>query len=65
MEDKFIITIPSHAKKEDLHDLKEFLLKENSWFIKVFIDLKWQEIDTKISLFDLVNLRDWIKNKWG
>gem|GEM_PF-4820782 len=30
MEDKFIITIPSHAKKEDLHDLKEFLLKENS-----------------------------------
>ncbi len=65
MDDKFVITIPSHAKKEDLHDLKEFLLKENSWFIKVFIDLKWQEIDTKISLFDLVNLKSWIRNKWG
>lgn len=24
MDDKFVITIPSHAKKEDLHDLKEF-----------------------------------------
>ncbi|NVP17200.1 DNA polymerase III subunit alpha [Candidatus Gracilibacteria bacterium] len=65
MNDKFVITIPSHAKKEDLHDLKEFLLKENTGFIKVFIDLKGQEIDTKISLFDLVNLRIWIKNKWG
>jgi hypothetical protein len=61
----FIVNIPSNAKKEDLNDLKEFLLKQESGFIKVFINFKGQDIDTKISIFDTCELETWIKNKWN
>lgn len=61
---EFIVKIPTHAKKEDLHDLKEFLLNEKSWNIKIFLDLKWQKIDTKISIENLDWLDYWIENKW-
>lgn len=64
MEDEYIIKIPENAKKEDLNDLKEFLLQEESWFINIFIDLKWQKIDTKIKLLLIDNLQRWEKEKW-
>ncbi len=64
MDDKFVIKIPSNAVKQDLLDLKKFMLTLETGFIKVFIDLKWQEIDTKISLADLDELKNWIENKW-
>lgn len=57
---EFIITIPTTAKKEDLVNLKSFLEKQDKWSIKIFIDLKWQIIDTKISLERIVELRIWI-----
>jgi hypothetical protein len=47
-----------------LIDLKFFMEREKTWFIKIFINLKWQEIDTKISLESLDWLKIWIKNKW-
>ncbi|MDD2908078.1 MAG: DNA polymerase III subunit alpha [Candidatus Gracilibacteria bacterium] len=65
MDDKFVVKIPSNAKKEDLVDLKEFLLKQETGFINVFIDLRGQEIDTKIALSNLKELKGWIENKWG
>ncbi|MDD3793343.1 MAG: DNA polymerase III subunit alpha [Candidatus Gracilibacteria bacterium] len=65
ISDKFIIHIPANAKKEDLHDLKAFMQEEETGFIKIFIDLRGQEIDTKISLSNLENLRDWINEKWN
>jgi hypothetical protein len=43
-----------------LLNLKIFLEKQDKWDIKIFIDLKWQIIDTKISLERLVELRIWI-----
>lgn len=61
---KFVIDIPSNAIKTDLHDLKSFLEEEKKWGINIFINLKWQEIDTKISLSDLDWLKGWIENKW-
>jgi len=64
MDDKFVIKIPSNAVKQDLLDLKKFMLTLETGFIKVFIDLKWQEIDTKISLWNLNKLKEWINNKW-
>lgn len=64
MNEEFIIKIPSSAKKENLVDLKSFLLKEETGFIKIFIDLKWQKIDTKISILSLANLKNWIQKKW-
>lgn len=60
---EFIIKVPVTAKKEDLFELKEFLLKEESWEIKIFLDIKNQIIDTKISLQNTQNLQNWIK-KW-
>jgi len=64
MEEEFIVKIPLWAKKEDLIDLKSFLLKEETGFIKIFIVLKWQKIDTKISLLKVDLLEEWMNNKW-
>jgi hypothetical protein len=37
---KYVVQIPTHAKKEDLHDLKSFLLEIESGNIEVYILLK-------------------------
>jgi hypothetical protein len=39
-ESKYVVEIPSHAKKEDLHDLKSFLLELETGLIEVYILLK-------------------------
>jgi hypothetical protein len=62
--DKYVIDIPKYAKKEDLHELKEFLNKEKQWFTKIFINFNWNEIDTKSQLENLDNLIKWIEKKW-
>jgi hypothetical protein len=41
------------------------MLTLKSGDIKIFIDLKGQKIDTKISLNKLDELKDWIKSNWG
>ncbi len=61
---KFVVDIPHSAMKQDLHELKEFLLTQHSWDIKVFINLKWQEISTKISVEDIGWLEEWMNKKW-
>ena len=62
---EYIVEVPVVAKKEDLVLLKQFLEKEESWNIKIFIDLKGQKVDTKLSLKELVSLKKWIKDIWG
>lgn len=62
--EEFIIKIPKVAKKEDLHDLKAFLEKEEQGEIKILINLNGEIIDTKIRLEDLENLWNWIIKKW-
>ena len=62
---EFIVGIPKNAKKEDLLELKNFLLTEVKWNIEIFINLSWKKITTKISIKDLSNLKKWIKNKWN
>jgi DNA polymerase III subunit alpha len=64
-ESKFVIKIPSNAKKEDLFELKEFLSQEKYWEIKIFIDIKWQEADTKFWLSETKNLEKWINLKFS
>ncbi len=61
---KYVVQIPTHAKKEDLHDLKSFLLEIESGNIEVYILLKWQEIFTKISVSDIESITDWEEHKW-
>lgn len=65
MDEKYVIDIPINAIKQDLHDLKTYLLSLETGFINVYINLKWQEIDTKISIANLEGLKDWVENKWN
>jgi hypothetical protein len=62
--EKFIIKIPESAVKEDFYDLKDFISTLETWNIKIFLNLRWQEINTKISLSKLDELNEWIKKKW-
>ncbi len=61
----YVIDIPKNAKKLDLHDLKDFLSKQKSWSIKVFINLNWKKIDTKFSINDVKLLEKWVNKKWN
>lgn len=65
MCEEYIIKIPEIAKKEDLHTLKEFLSKQEKGYINVFLDLKWNKIDTKISIRDLDKLKNREKDIWS
>ena len=61
---KYVVEIPTHAKKEDLHELKSFLLELEVWKTEIYILLKWQEIFTKISIDDIESLNDWEQSMW-
>ena len=63
-EYKYVVEIPSHAKKEDLHELKSFLTELESGKTEIYILLKWQEIFTKISIDDVESLTDWEQSMW-
>lgn len=56
---EYIIPIPNTAKKDDLLRLKEFLLEQERGHIHIYIDLKWQKIDTKICVKDLEKVKEW------
>lgn len=66
-EAEHIIFIPTHAKKSDLQNLKSFLQTLSVWKTKVFIDLKWQKIDTKIFIKnnEINKIFLWEKEIWG
>lgn len=59
--EKYVINIPPTAKKEDLLELKKIMMELASWDIKIFLNLKWQEIDTKISLSGLEEIYEFEK----
>ncbi len=65
MDDKYIIIIPSHAKKENLLELKSFMQSLSEWYIKIFLNLRGQEIDTKMSLKDIDLIKNWCNDKWN
>lgn len=62
--EKFIIQVPPYWTKEDLVMLKSFLLDLEIWDIKIFLDIRWQEIDTKISLYDTKDILVWMEDNW-
>lgn len=65
IRDKYIVEIPKVAKKQDLQELKEFLLMQTSGHINIYILLSGQEIFTKIAIWDIAALEQWEQNKWG
>ncbi len=60
-EREYIIFIPLTTSKQLLLDLKEFLENEKPWDTKIWIDFKWQKIDTKISVSHLERVLAWEK----
>lgn len=60
----YTVKVPIFANKDDLIDLKQFLLSQKSWMIQIFLDIKWQIIDTKISIESTDILENWMKKKW-
>ena len=63
--DRYVVDIPSIAKKEDLHTLKSFLSEQASGEIQILISLKGQEIDTKIKVSDIDAVKRWEDETWG
>jgi hypothetical protein len=63
-EDKFVIKIPDTAKMEDFQELKEFLLTLPNGKIKIFIEFKEKQKDTKITLDKLEELEKWTRERW-
>ena len=59
--EKYVIIIPKTAKKEDLLELKNFMIHLTPWATKIFLNLNGQEIDTKMALSDISELRNWEK----
>ncbi|MDD5212904.1 MAG: DNA polymerase III subunit alpha [Candidatus Gracilibacteria bacterium] len=62
--DKYIVSIPTSASKQDLLDLKDFLADEYKGDISIFIELRGQEIDTKFSIENLDKLKIWEKERF-
>lgn len=60
---QIILKIPSHVNKQDLLDLKVFL-QENGGEISVWIQLKNQNIDTKLGISKEPLLRSWCEKRW-
>jgi hypothetical protein len=58
------VSIPTSANKQDLFDLKDFLADLDKWDIGIFIELRWQEIDTKFSIEDLDKVKSWEKERF-
>ncbi len=56
---KYVIQIPTTTKKEDLLELKTFLLELKTWEIQIFLSFKWQEIDTKVSVNSIEEIKNW------
>jgi hypothetical protein len=44
--------------------LKNFMLNLETWNIRIYINLNWKEIDTKISLSQIDKLKDWELNNF-
>lgn len=62
--DKYVISIPSSASKQDLLDLKDYLADLEVGDIAIFIELRGQEIDTKFSIEDLDKVKSWEKERF-
>jgi DNA polymerase-3 subunit alpha len=59
---KYVIDIPTGTKLEQIHKLKEFLSAQTPWVIAIYILLSGQEIDTKLSIESVEELKNWKKD---
>lgn len=55
---QYCIMIPPHAPKGCLIQLKDIMIQLPPWNIEIWLDLKWQKINTKISVAKLDKIYD-------
>ncbi|MDD2487149.1 MAG: DNA polymerase III subunit alpha [Candidatus Gracilibacteria bacterium] len=63
-DDRYMIDIPNHAVREDLVKLKEYMVTLKGGDIRIFLNIKGQEIDSKLSLDETSELEEWIKTNF-
>lgn len=62
---EYIIDVLPSIKKDKLHDLKNFLNTQEPWDINIFLNFKWQIIDTKVKISSLTDLEFYLKNNFN
>ena len=58
------LTLPKTANRQDLLDIKEFLLGQSRGNVRIELLLGTQRIDTKLTLSDTKSLEEWAKARW-
>jgi DNA polymerase III alpha subunit len=59
----FLLPIPSGASKQDLIDLKSFLMSKPG-LTSIHIEISGKRIDTKLSVSDPHHVVEWAKKRW-
>ncbi len=62
---KYLIHIPPHATKDNLLELKSFLQDEVPGDIRIWLNIRGQEVDTKIAIMNTESLDSWIGSYFG
>lgn len=57
------IQVSPFTSKEVLLQFKDFLLTEPKGDIKIWLDFKWQRIDTQMSVANLDSVKSWVEEK--
>lgn len=64
VNEPLLLSIPKHASKQDLLDLKEFLGQQKN-IIPLHIDLSGKVVDTKLGVSSERDVMLWAKKRWG
>ena len=56
--------LPKTVSRQDLLDIKEFLLGQSRGNTRIELLLGTQRIDTKLTLSDTKSLEEWAKARW-
>jgi hypothetical protein len=59
-----VIKAPDTAKMEDFQELMEFIWTLEEWNIKIILEFKWWQKESKRALSRLEELKEWIRRKW-
>lgn len=62
---RYIISVPAFWTKEDLLDLRDFLEKSPIWLTPVWISIGGKEKDTKFTIENITELKEWVEKRGG
>jgi DNA polymerase III subunit alpha len=62
---KYTVSVPKHASRSDLENLKIFLSQEPKWSCAIYIDIWGKQAPTKMSIQNTFSLKNREKNTWN